>query len=98
VESTLAVEPSAERAAFRGQVWLLVGQQTGGDGVGALDPIFMRLPNSGLLIQFTMMYGLNPDVSGSKEAGTTPDVPSPAGEPALVTALRAITAGDGQTA
>jgi len=53
----------------------------------------MRLPNSGLLVQFTMMYGLNPDVSGSEEAGTTPDVPSPAGEPALVTALRAITAG-----
>lgn len=68
----------------------LVGTQTGGDGVGALDPILMRLPNSGILIQFTMMYGLNPDGSSSEEAGTTPDVLSPAGEPALVTALRAI--------
>lgn len=68
----------------------LVGTQTGGDGIGALDPVMMRLPNSGILIQYTMMYGLNPDGSSSEEAGTTPDLLSPAGEPALVTALRAI--------
>ena len=67
----------------------MVGTQTGGDGIGALDPIFLRLPNSGFLIQFSMMYGLNPDGSSSEEAGTTPDILSPAGEPALVTALRA---------
>lgn len=114
VESTLRVEAAAERAAFHGRVWLLVGPsvysasesfavfcqatgfaslvgtQTGGDGIGALDPIMMRLPNSGILIQFTMMYGLNPDGSSSEEAGTAPDILSPAGEPALVTALRAI--------
>ena len=114
VESTLRVEPAAERAAFHGRVWLLVGPmvysasesfsvfcqatgfavlvgaQPGGDGIGALNPIMMRLPNSGILIQFTMMYGLNPDGSSSEEAGTTPDIPSPAGEPALVTALRSI--------
>ena len=114
VESTLQVEPAAERAAFHGRVWLLVGpavysasesfavfcqstgfatlvgSQTSGDGIGALDPILMRLPNSGILIQFTMMYGLNPDGSSSEEAGTAPDILSPAGEPALVTALRAI--------
>lgn len=114
VESTLRVEPAAERAAFRGRVWLLVGPsvysasesfavfcqatgfaalvgtQTGGDGIGALDPVMMRLPNSGILIQFTMMYGLNPDGSSSEEEGTAPGILSPAGEPALVTALRAI--------
>lgn len=67
----------------------LVGQPTGGDGIGALDPVMMRLPNSGLLIQYTMMFGLNPDGSSSEEAGTAPDILSPAGEPALVTALRA---------
>ena len=114
MESTLRVEPAAERAAFHGRVWLLVGpmvysasesfavfcqatgfaalvgSRTGGDGIGALDPVMMRLPNSGILIQYTMMYGLNPDGSSSEEAGTTPDILSPAGEPALVTALRAI--------
>ena len=67
-----------------------MGTQTGGDGIGALDPVMLRLPNSGILVQYTMMYGLNPDGSGSEETGTTPDVLSPAGEPALVTALRAI--------
>ena len=61
-----------------------------GDGIGALDPIFLQLPNSGILVQFTMMFGLNSDGTSSEEAGTTPDIPSPAGEPALVTALRAI--------
>ena len=50
----------------------------------------LRLPNSGILIQYTMMYGLNPDGSSSEEAGTTPDILSPAGESALATALRAI--------
>ena len=30
------------------------------------------------------------DSSSSEEAGTTPDILSPAGEPALVTALRAM--------
>ena len=68
----------------------LVGQQTGGDGIGALDPVFLQLPNSGILVQFTMMFGLNSGGSSSEEAGTTPDILSPAGEPALVTALRAM--------
>ena len=68
----------------------LVGSQTGGDGIGALDPIFLQLPNSGLLVQFTMMFGLNADGSSSEEAGTTPDLLSPGTEPPLITALRAI--------
>ena len=73
----------------------LVGSRTGGDGIGALNPVMMRLPNSGILIQYTMMYGLNPDGSSSEEAGTTPDILSPAGEPAFVTALRAVQAARG---
>ena len=68
----------------------LVGSPTGGDGIGALDPVFLQLPNSGILVQFTMMFGLNGDGSSSEETGTTPDILSPAGEPALVTALRAM--------
>lgn len=70
----------------------LVGQNTGGDGIGSLDPIFLQLPNSGLLLQFSMMFGLNADGSSSEEAGTTPEILSPEGEPALVTALRSISA------
>ena len=52
--------------------------------------MFLQLPNSGILVQFTMMFCLNSSGSSSEEAGTTPDILSPAGEPALVTALRAM--------
>ena len=114
VESTLSVEPAAERAPFHGRIWVLVGpavysasesfavfcqetgfatlvgSPTGGDGIGALDPVFLQLPNSGILVQFTMMFGLNTDGSSSEEAGTTPDLLSPGTEPPLITALRAI--------
>ena len=68
----------------------LVGEQTGGDGIGSLDPVFLQLPNSGILVQYTMMYGLNPDGSSSEEAGTTPDILSDGSEDPLVTALREI--------
>ena len=114
VESTLSVEPAAERAPFHGRIWVLVGpavysasesfavfcqetgfatlvgSPTGGDGIGALDPVFLQLPNSGILVQFTMMFGLNADGSSSEEAGTTPDLLSPGTEPPLITVLRAI--------
>ena len=74
MESTLSVEPAAERAPFHGRIWVLVGpavysasesfavfgqetgfatlvgSPTGGDGIGALDPVFLQLPNSGILV------------------------------------------------
>lgn len=68
----------------------LVGGQTGGDGIGSLDPVFLQLPNSGILVQYTMLYGLNPDGSSSEEAGTTPDILSDDMESPLVTVLREI--------
>lgn len=68
----------------------LVGTPTGGDGVGALDPVFVALPNSGLLVRYNMLLGLNADGTPNQEAGTAPDVLSPAGEHPLITALRAI--------
>ena len=60
------------------------------DGVGALDPVFVVLPNSGLLVRYNMLLGLNADGTPNQEAGTTPDILSPAGEHPLITALRAI--------
>ncbi|MFQ7454202.1 MAG: S41 family peptidase [Flavonifractor plautii] len=68
----------------------LVGRTTGGDGIGAMDPVYLQLPNSGILIQYTVPFGLNPDGSSNEEMGTTPDLVSPAEEPPLITALRAI--------
>ena len=68
----------------------LVGRTTGGDGIGAMDPVYLQLPNSGILIQYTVPFGLNPDGSSNEEMGTTPDLVSPAEEPPLITAFRAI--------
>lgn len=51
----------------------LVGTNTGGDG-GVADPILISLPNSGLIVRFSMLYGLNPDGTGNEKYGTTPDI------------------------
>ena len=67
----------------------LVGSATSGDGIGT-DPVFLQLPNSGILVQYTPVFGLNPDGSSNEELGTLPDLLSPPGEPPLITALRAI--------
>ena len=55
-----------------------------------IDPVYLQLPNSGILIQYTVPFGLNPDGSSNEEMGTTPNLVSPAEEPPLITALRAI--------
>jgi Periplasmic protease len=67
----------------------LVCRTTGGDGIGAMDPVYLQLPNSGILIQYTVPLGLNPDGSSNEEMGTTPDLVSPAEEPPLITDFRA---------
>ncbi|WP_425446850.1 S41 family peptidase [Dethiothermospora halolimnae] len=51
----------------------LVGTPTGGDG-GVADPILFPLPNSGLIIRFSMFYGLNNDGTGNEANGTIPDI------------------------
>ncbi|MGO3751677.1 MAG: S41 family peptidase [Peptoniphilaceae bacterium] len=51
----------------------LVGTNTGGDG-GVADPILINLPNSGLIVRFSMFYGLNLDGTGNEKYGTTPDI------------------------
>ncbi|WP_192929839.1 S41 family peptidase [Alkaliphilus serpentinus] len=50
----------------------LVGKPTGGDG--GVDPILFSLPNSGLIIRFSMLYGLNNDGTGNEARGTLPDI------------------------
>lgn len=51
----------------------LVGTSTSGDG-GIADPLFVSLPNSGLIIRFSVFYGLNKDGSGNEAKGTEPDI------------------------
>lgn len=50
----------------------LVGTTTGGDG-GTMDPVYFTLPNTGLLVRYSMLLGLNSDGSSNEEFGTTPD-------------------------
>lgn len=51
----------------------LIGTETGGDGIG-IDPAFLVLPNSGLLIRFSIDMGLNPDGTSNEEYHTQPDI------------------------
>lgn len=51
----------------------IVGEQTGGDGIG-FDPIIYSMPHTGILVKFSSHYGINSDGSNSEEHGTTPDM------------------------
>lgn len=67
----------------------LVGTRTGGDG-GAVDPIYTALPNTGLILRFSMLYGLNKDGTCNEEFGTTPDIETQSSELALEVCLKNI--------
>jgi predicted small secreted protein len=64
----------------------LVGTPSGGDG-GVADPILFSLPNSGLIIRFSMFYGLNSDGTGNEANGTIPDISIDDGEDAIARTL-----------
>lgn len=51
----------------------LVGENTRGDGGGG-NVFDIKLPKSGLVLEFRAMHSLNPDGSSNVEFGTTPDV------------------------
>lgn len=60
----------------------LVGTTTNGDG-GIADPLLFALPNSGLVVRFSVFYGLNEDGSGNEANGTEPDIVISENEDAL---------------
>ena len=51
----------------------LVGETTGGDGIGQ-DPLIYSLPNSGYIMRFPGIMGLTDDGSCNEEHKTVPDV------------------------
>lgn len=57
----------------------LVGEKTGGDGIGD-DPAVCMLPNSGYVFRFTKQMGLCPDGSCDFESKTEPDIKVSAGK------------------
>lgn len=60
----------------------LIGTSSGGDG-GIADPLLVSLPNSGLIVRFSVFYGLNGDGSGNEANGTKPDIGISENEDAL---------------
>jgi hypothetical protein len=67
----------------------LVGERTGGDGIG-VDPAYIILPNSGIVIQYSPIYGITRDGRNSEEFGTEPDYNMKEGEKPLDACLRVI--------
>ena len=67
----------------------LVGEQTVGDGIG-VDPAYIILPNTGLVVQYSPIYGITGDGRNSEEYGTEPDYYRRKDETALDTCLRLI--------
>lgn len=51
----------------------IVGTQTGGDGIG-IDPAYLVLPNSGIMVRYSIFYGINDDGTNNEEYGTIPDI------------------------
>jgi C-terminal processing protease CtpA/Prc len=51
----------------------LVGTITGGDGIG-IDPCVTALPNSGLVIRFSLDMGINSDGSANEQVHTKPNI------------------------
>lgn len=67
----------------------LVGQRTGGDGVG-IDPQVFSLPHTGFCFRFSSALGLNAEGGSNEEYGTEPDVLLEEGENAYMACLKLI--------
>lgn len=67
----------------------LVGERTGGDGIGS-DPLPITLPNSGIIVRYSPIYGITTDGTNSQEFGTEPDIYTKEGKTYLQTCIDAI--------
>ena len=71
----------------------LVGQTTRGDGVG-INPVVLALPNSGIVVRYSPVYGTDPYGRNNQEFGTNPHIFNRPGRDALQTVLELIGEGD----
>ena len=67
----------------------LVGQTTGGDGIG-MDPSLITLPNTGIVIRYSTIYGTDNMGRNNQEFGTEPHIFNMEGMDALETVLAII--------
>ena len=54
----------------------IVGEPTGGDGIG-IDPSMLALPNTGIVVRYSSIYGTDLLGRNNQEFGTTPDIELP---------------------
>ena len=71
----------------------LVGETTSGDGVG-INPLVLALPNTGVVVRFSPIYGTDPLGRNNQEFGTDPHVFNRPRRNALQTTLELIAEGD----
>ncbi|MDD7400962.1 MAG: S41 family peptidase [Clostridiales bacterium] len=71
----------------------IVGEESGGDG-SCVVTLYNALPESGLIIRYNALYGLNPDGSPNEDQATQPDFPIAEGQDALNLAVELISKGD----
>ena len=68
----------------------VIGTNTKGAGNNGLWPMYIVLPNSGLLIKFDFIYGLTDGGYCTDEFGTAPDIYNLPGKDALEICLETI--------
>ncbi len=71
----------------------IVGEESGGDG-SCVVTLYNALPESGLIVRYNALYGLNPDGSPNEDQATQPDYPIEPGQDALDLALQLIQEGE----
>ncbi len=68
----------------------LIGYTTAGNGAHGIDPVLLTLPNSKLIVRYSIDYNLNIDGTNNAKIGTTPDIQSINNESPLDTCLEEI--------
>jgi len=71
----------------------LVGQATRGDGIG-INPLVLALPNTGMVVRYSAIYGVDPLGRNNQEFGTSPHIFNRPNRSALQTVLELIAEGN----
>jgi len=71
----------------------LVGETTGGDGIG-INPLVVALPNTGVVVRYSSVYGTDPLGRNNQEFGTDPHFFNRPRRNALQTTLELISEGN----
>ena len=91
--SNFSASENAAAIAKQTDFATLVGQTTGGDGVG-INPLVLALPNTGIVVRYSSIYGTDPTGRNNQEFGTDPHFFNRPHLDALQTTLELIAEGN----